>query len=106
MRSSSAEPAGRAAAPEARVATLGAWGRLVLGVLLLAAGLVGPAVGLASARFGGSDVVTISITVPPTSPGSGSAGPASTAPVATPDPTGPTSSTGPTAKPDEPAPVP
>lgn len=69
MRSSSTEPdAAPAAVPDANPAALGPWGRLVLGVLLLSAALIGPAVGLASAQFGDSDTVTISITVPPTSP--------------------------------------
>jgi hypothetical protein len=65
MRSSSAEaPAGDAADGP----LLGPWGRLVLGTLLVAAALLGPAVGFASAQFGDAATVTISITVGPTDP--------------------------------------
>lgn len=76
MRSSSAEA--RVTDPDdARL--LGPWGRLVLGTLLVGAALLGPAVGYASAQFGDSATVTISITVPATSPSA----PSSPAPTAT-----------------------
>lgn len=43
----------------------GSWRRLVVVVLLAAAALSGPAVGYASARFGDTATVTISVTVGP-----------------------------------------
>lgn len=50
------------------------WLRLVLVVLLIAAALVGPAVDWASARFGDSARVTISVTVAPDGPASPTTG--------------------------------
>ncbi|WP_454049779.1 hypothetical protein [Cellulomonas sp. Marseille-Q8402] len=75
MRSSSAD---RRAGGDGPV--LGRWGRLVLGALLVGAALLGPAVGFASAQFGDSADVTITISVSPTDT---PASPASPAPTAT-----------------------
>jgi uncharacterized protein involved in exopolysaccharide biosynthesis len=66
MRSSSAEPGGRRDG-------LGAWARLVLGLVLLAVAVGGPLLGMViagstSAQFESTDSVTISISVAPTSP--------------------------------------
>jgi hypothetical protein len=63
MPSSSAEHAGRDG--------LGAWGRLVLGAVLLALAVGGPLLGLTiagttSAGFESTDSVTISISIAPT----------------------------------------
>jgi hypothetical protein len=89
MRSSSADaPAGGAAAvggtADAGDITdgplLGRWGRLVLATLLVGAALLGPAVGFASAQFGDSATVTISITVAPTDPAPTTPAPTATLP--------------------------
>ena len=85
MRSCSADR-GAPAAGEAPV--LGRWGRLVLATLLVAAALIGPAAGFASAKFGDTATVSITITITPTDG-------------ATPAPSDP-----PTATLDEPAPLP
>lgn len=89
MRSSSADrrPAG-ADGDAGEAPLLGRWGRLVLATLLVAAALIGPAAGFASARFGDSATVSITITITPTDGG-------------TPSPTD-----APTAALDEPAPLP
>jgi hypothetical protein len=82
MRSSSADP--RPAGGEAPL--LGRWARLVLGTLLVAGAVLGPAMGFASAKFGAESEVTITITITPTD--------------------GPAPTQAPTATLDEPAPLP
>ncbi|MCG7288309.1 hypothetical protein MHY85_20355, partial [Cellulomonas sp. ACRRI] len=64
--------AGGAEAPDASSAAageapaLGRWGRLVLATLLVGAALIGPAAGFASAKFGDTATVSITITITPT----------------------------------------
>jgi hypothetical protein len=80
MRSCSADArAGAGAAGTGPV--LGRGGRLLLGTLLVAAALLGPAVGFASAQFGDSADVTITISVAPTSPAPATPAPTATLPV-------------------------
>jgi hypothetical protein len=76
MRSCSADPR---ATTDAVVAgpVPGRRGRVLLAVLLVAAAMLGPAVGYASAQFGDTADVTITISVAPTSPAP--TGPAPTA---------------------------
>ncbi|MBD3778400.1 MAG: hypothetical protein IE923_03940 [Micrococcales bacterium] len=86
MRSSSADTRGHAGPREP---VLGRRTRAVLTALLVGVAVVGPAVGIASARFGAADAVTISITVTRTDP---APGPTTTAPTAGPTTTAPEAS--------------
>lgn len=70
----------------------GSWRRLVVVVLLAAAALSGPAVGYASARFGDTATVTISVTVGPRAtdePGASPSGAPESEPPTGPDDAGP-----------------
>jgi hypothetical protein len=79
MRSCSADARATAdAAPAGPV--LGRRGRLLLAVLLVAAAMLGPAVGYASAQFGDTADVRITISVAPTSPAPTSPAPTATLP--------------------------
>lgn len=94
MPSSSADARGPAGPrePGPREPVLGRRTRAALTALLVGVAVVGPAVGIASARFGAADAVTISITVGRTDPAPGptTTGPTTTAPTTTaPDASGP-----------------
>jgi hypothetical protein len=79
MRSCSADARATADAA-ASVPVLGRRGRVLLAVLLVAAAMLGPAVGYASAQFGDTVDVTITISVAPTSPAPTTPAPTATLP--------------------------
>lgn len=80
MRSCSAD-ARATADPAAAGPVLGRRGRLLVAALLAGAAMLGPAIGYASAQFGDTADVTITITVAPTSPAPTTPAPTATLPV-------------------------